>query len=157
MAQAARPAAGTAAAVAKAPATSPVPAKAASPTAALPARPAAAPAPAAATVAAPATAPAAGTLDLKSLEQRLRDTKAIGVFTKLALKNQVDDLLTGFRGHHSGKPRPPLPELRQNFDGLMLKVLTLLQDDDPALAKTILSSRDALWGILADPVKFAQI
>lgn len=40
----------------------------------------------------PAT-PAATTLDLSSLEQRLRDTTAIGVFTKLSLKNQVDDLV----------------------------------------------------------------
>src|SRR5262249_7854586 len=44
----------------------------------------------------PAT-PAAATLDLRSLEQRLRDTTAIGVFTKLSLKNQVDDLLREFR------------------------------------------------------------
>jgi len=40
----------------------------------------------------PAATPA---LDLKSLEKRLRETTAIGVFTKLALKNQVDDLLDG--------------------------------------------------------------
>jgi hypothetical protein len=97
------------------------------------------------------------TLDLKSLEQRLRETRAIGVFTKLALKNQVDDLLDKFRDHHAGKPKPPLSELRQRFDGLMMKVLALLQDGDPSLARTIVTSRDALWGILADPVKFTKI
>jgi hypothetical protein len=97
------------------------------------------------------------TLDLKSLEQRLRETRAIGVFTKLALKNQVDDLLDKFRGHHAGKPIPPLPVLKQNFDGLMMKVLALLQNDDPALAKTIATSRNALWDILTDPVKFSNI
>jgi len=32
-------------------------------------------------------------------------------------------------------------------------VLSLLQDGDPALATAISSSREALWGILADPVK----
>jgi hypothetical protein len=115
-----------------------------------------APKPAPAPVAAPAVA-AVPTLDLKSLEQRLRETKAIGVFTKLALKNQVDDLLTAFRSHHKGSPKPPMPELRQNFDMLMLKVLTLVQNDDPSLAKTIASSRDALWGILNDPAKLANI
>ena len=117
--------------------------------------PAATAAPAASAVAAPAAPPA--TLDLKSLEQRLRDTRAIGVFTKLALKNQVDDLLDKFRDHHAGKPKPPMPELRQNFDGLMMKVLALLQDGDPSLAKTVATSRDALWGILTDPVKFSNI
>src|SRR3989304_1074409 len=38
----------------------------------------------------PATAPA---LDLNTLKEELRETKAIGFFTKIALKNQVDDLL----------------------------------------------------------------
>ena len=106
---------------------------------------------------APAPAPAVATLDLKSLEQRLRETRAIGVFTKLALKNQVDDLLDKFRAHHAGKPIPPVAELRQNFDGLMMKVLALLQDGDPGLAKTIGSSRDALWSILNDPAKLTNI
>jgi hypothetical protein len=122
------------------------------------ARQASPPAPAAGAVAAPVPAPAAApTLDLKSLELRLRETRAIGVFTKLALKNQVDDLLDKVRGHHAGRPIPPLPVLKQNFDGLMMKVLALLQNDDPSLAKTIATSREALWGILSDPVKFSSI
>ena len=37
-------------------------------------------------------------LDLKSLETRLKETEAIGVFTKLALKNQIDDLLDHIQG-----------------------------------------------------------
>ena len=118
------------------------------------------PLPAAAPPASAAPVPTAATtppLDLKSLEQRLRDTKAIGLFTKLALKNQVDDLLASFRAHHQGKPKPPVSELRQNFDMLMLKVLSLLQDRDPTLAKAIVGSRDALWGILNDPAKLSAI
>jgi hypothetical protein len=39
----------------------------------------------------------------------------------------------------------------------MLKVLSLLQDGDPQLASAIASSREAIWGILVDPVKFAKI
>ena len=42
-------------------------------------------------------------LDLASLEQRLKDTKAIGVLTKISLKNQVDDLLSQFRAFYQGK------------------------------------------------------
>src|SRR5580692_12216159 len=51
--------------------------------------------PAAPTAAPPAVAshPGVPPLDLGLLRQRLRETKAIGVFTKLSLKNQVDDLL----------------------------------------------------------------
>jgi len=96
-------------------------------------------------------------LDMAALEQRLRDTHAIGVFTKLSLKNQVDDLLAQFRAHFHGNGVPPLSGLRQRYDLLMMKVLSLLQDSDPALAQTIGSSREAIWGVLSDPTKFAAI
>jgi hypothetical protein len=101
----------------------------------------------------PATPP---TLDLASLEQRLSDTKAIGVFTKLSLKNQVDDLLNDFRALYKNAKRPG-PDLRQRYDLLLLKVLTLLQDGDPPLASAIASSKEAIWSILSDPDKLAKI
>lgn len=110
------------------------------------------PAPAKPTTAKPAPPPAP--LDLKSLEQRLRDSSAIGVFTKLALKNQVDDLLDQFRAHHQGKPKPALTELRPAYERLLLKVLSLLQDSDPMLAHDIVASREAIWNILVDRNKF---
>ena len=102
----------------------------------------------------PAAAPA---LDLSSLTQRLRDTRAIGLFTKLSLKNQVDDLLGQFRSYYRGKVAGPSSALRQRYDLLMLKVLTLLQDSDPPLAADIRSSREAIWGILNDPAKLTAI
>ena len=97
------------------------------------------------------------TLDLKSLEDRLKDTGAIGVLTKLSLKNQVDDLIARFRAYHSGQ-RPPmtLAELRQPFEMLLMKVLSLLQDKDTALARDINASKDAIWGVLSDRTKLAQ-
>ncbi|MES1195434.1 MAG: hypothetical protein ABUL58_00620 [Steroidobacter sp.] len=96
-------------------------------------------------------------LDLNSLEQRLRDTKAIGVFTKLSLKNQVDDLLNDFRAYYRGKSKTVLTDLRQRYDLLLMKILTLLQDTDVSLAADIRSSREAIWDILRDPEKFAEI
>ncbi len=103
-----------------------------------------------------AAPPAAQPLDLAGLESRLRETKAIGVMTKLALKNQVDDLLDRFRSHYRGGHKTPLPELRAAYDRLLMKVLSLLQDGDPALAKKIVGSREAIWGILSDPKKFSD-
>jgi hypothetical protein len=111
-------------------------------------------------VAAPVAAvaqPPPPSLDLTSLEQRLRDTRAIGLFTKLSLKNQVDELLSQFRAYHGGDKTTPPNVLRQRYDGLVLKVLSVLQDGDPPLAAQIWSSREAIWGILADPAKFAKI
>ena len=97
------------------------------------------------------------TLDLGTLEKRLRDTKAIGVFTKLSLKNQVDDLLEQFREFHKLRDQSMLTKLRQTYDLLLLKVLSLLQDGDPVLARDVSSSREALWGILVDPDKFKNL
>ena len=96
-------------------------------------------------------------LDLTTLETRLKETKAIGVFTKIALKNQVDDLLNQFRAYYQGRAKTTLAELRQPYESLILKVLALLQDGDPELARAIVASREAIWGILADPAKFATL
>ena len=102
----------------------------------------------------PAVAPP---LDLKALTQQLRATKAIGIFTKITLKNQVDDLLDSFREYYQGTSKLAMTDLRRSFDLLMMKVLTLLQDEDQMLASAIVSSRQAIWGLLADPKKFANL
>jgi hypothetical protein len=94
---------------------------------------------------------------MASLEQRLKDTKAIGIFTKLSLKNQVDDLLGRFRDFYAKKGTATLAQLRQRYDLLLLKVLSVLQDGDPALAAAISASRETIWAILADPRKFATL
>jgi len=132
-----------------------------------PAQPAAAPqtaaqGPKAPVAPAPAPAPAAkadapASLDLKSLETRLKETKAIGVFTKLTLKNQIDELLDRFRSYYQGQLKTSLAELRRSFDLLVLKTLALLQDTDPPLASAIAASRESIWGILSDPKKFATV
>jgi hypothetical protein len=100
----------------------------------------------------------AGTLesapDVPDLTARLRDTPVIGVFTKLALRNEAEDLLQQFRGHHRGGQGTSVDFLRQRYSMLVLKVLALVQDGDPALARSISGSREAFWAILADPEKF---
>jgi hypothetical protein len=165
-AEAAAPAAPAATAPPPQPAALPPPPEQATKTAAKPAAPEAkAPAKPAATAASPsvkaAPAPvakaAAPPLDLKALETELRETKAIGVMTKLSLKNQVDDLLSQFRAFYQGKLKTTLAELRRPFDLLVLKLLSLLQDSDPTLAAAIVASREAIWGILSDRTKFASL
>lgn len=105
----------------------------------------------------PANPGAASPLDLKSLETRLKETRAIGVFTKIALKNQVDALLDQFRAYYQGRLKVTLPQLRRSYDLLLLKVLALLQDADPPLASAIASSRESIWGVLSNPAKFAAV
>ena len=120
------------------------------------ARPPAAPAPSV-TPAGPAPPAAPPALDLKALKEQLKETKAIGVMTKLTLKNQVDDLLQQFRDFYQGKAKVTMAQLRRSYDLLLMKVLSLLQDADQKLASAIVASREAIWGLLADPKKFATL
>lgn len=97
------------------------------------------------------------TLGLSDLEQRLRDTHAIGVFTKLSLKNQIDDLIGQLRAYHVRPTAASLPELRHRYDELLQKVIGLLQSGDPSLAKDISSSREAIWSLLTDSTRISQL
>jgi hypothetical protein len=140
--------------------TAPSTAKPAAPATAKPAAPseaAAKPAAPAPKPAAPRETPKVSALDLEALKEQLKGTKAIGVFTKLTLKNQVDDLLDRFRDHYAGKNKVTMTELRRSYDLLMMKVLSLLQDKDQRLASDIVASREAIWGLLADREKFAAL
>jgi len=50
-----------------------------------------------------------------------------------------------------------LTDLRRTYDVLMMKVLSLLQDKDQPLASALVSSREAIWRLLADPKTFATL
>ena len=97
------------------------------------------------------------TLGLAEIEQRLRDTHAIGVFTKLSLKNQIDDLLGQLRAYHLKQTSVSLPQLRQRYDALLQKVIGLLQSGDAPLAKDISSSREAIWSLLSNSTTISQL
>jgi hypothetical protein len=94
---------------------------------------------------------------LNRLKQGLKDTRAIGLFSKITLKNQMDDLLDWFREYHWGERKRSLTDLRRSYDLLVMKVLSLVQDEDKKLASDILASREAIWGLLADPKAFAAL
>ena len=98
-----------------------------------------------------------GEFSVTNLVARIRGTGAIGFFTKLALKNQIDDLLNQFREFHAGINDTELSALNDRFNLLLMKVITLLQDDDPKLFQDIVSAREFLWTNLTDPEKFEQL
>ena len=106
----------------------------------------------------PAAPPAVSlTLDFNALKNQLKETKAIGLFSKIALKNQIDDLLDQFRKYYQGKAKIDMTGLRRSYNLLMMKVLSLLQDEDQKLASAIVAAREAIWDLLADPKKFATL
>jgi hypothetical protein len=96
----------------------------------------------------------AETLDFSSLVTRLRQTKAINFRTKVAVKNESDDLLEQARAYHTQTGETTLAELRRSYDSLLHKLHALLEDADPPLARDIDRSRAAIWELLADPTQF---
>ena len=94
------------------------------------------------------------TLDFSSLVARLRKTKAIGLRTKVAVKNESDELLDQFRAYHTQDGIVTLLDLRRSYDSLFLRLHSLLEDADPPLAHDIDTSQAAIWELLADPTQF---
>jgi hypothetical protein len=100
--------------------------------------------------------PAAEELDINKLAERLRASPAIGFFTKLQLKSEVDDLLDSFRRFHGGQ-NERIADLRERFNLLLMKITSLLQDRDPKLSTDIFKARGVLWAKLVDPKEFSKI
>jgi hypothetical protein len=96
-------------------------------------------------------------MNLDSLKSSLRKSKAIGLFTKLELKNQVNELVQDFDNYHNTNNKLSIDQLKDRFGLLLMKVLVLLQDDDPPLHNDIVNARAPLWETLADPVRFAAL
>ncbi len=93
----------------------------------------------------PAPAPRAEpTFNFDGLIERLKQTDAIGTITKLVLKSDADDLLEYAAGYRRSKSPTQLSTLRARYDGLILKVVTLLEKD-PTLATDIYRAREQVW------------
>ena len=92
-----------------------------------------------------ATKPAPPQLDIDTLIERLKQTSAIGVLTKLVLRSNVNDLIDEVKRYKRSKAtQKQLDRIKAHFNGLLLKVLALL-DEDPKLAQDIQCARDSLW------------
>ena len=84
------------------------------------------------------------------LIERMKQTDAIGVISKLSLKNQVDDLLEQASDIKGKEPAADTSkqksQLREEFEGLILKTVTLLnKGEDFTLAEDIYLAREELW------------
>jgi len=94
--------------------------------------------------------------DPKSLAESLRNTKAIGFLTKLQLKGDIDSLVDDLKKAVPGE-QARLAELHERFQLLFHKIVTLVQDKDPSLAKSITDSRERVWNWLSDPNKSVKL
>lgn len=93
-------------------------------------------------------------LNIVTLEDRLRETNAINPWKKLELKGEINILLARFRHAHSDGAS--VSALRQPYEKLIRQIQTLLTRD-PDLARDILTSKEAIWVVLADRTQFASL
>jgi hypothetical protein len=101
--------------------------------------------------------PEAASLDLKTLTAKLAKTEALGALTKIAVRNQLDDLVAGLRAYHAGERTASLAALRERYTQFMARVSGLLKDHDPALFVELREGSSNLWDRLSDPQKFAAL
>ncbi len=90
---------------------------------------------------------AAKAFNMDVLIERLKKTDAIGMFTKLALRSNVLDLMGMIKAYHRHVSKYSLKALRARFDGLILTVLALL-NGDPKLSRDISLGRNQIWNSL---------
>ncbi len=84
-----------------------------------------------------------GTMDMKALGRKLRDTHALGLFTKLRLKSQADDLI------ERGRAAADRTTLRSDYDALISSVVReLRRGGDAALAGEVECARGSVWTAL---------
>lgn len=94
-------------------------------------------------------------LSIPTLEERLRDTKAISFLGKIELKAEVDHLMARFRLAHAGGS-PEVVALREPYDTLLGRIRAMVKKD-PQLARDIAASRESIWEVLADRAQFASL
>jgi len=100
-----------------------------------------------------------GSLDprINDLYDHLSQTKSIGIFTKLSIKNNTTRLNNSFAAYHQGERPPNIKELRERYDLMVQEMMVLVQGKDPELARKIHETRLLLWSYLSDPEKYNLI
>ncbi len=89
-------------------------------------------------------------VDFKVLKERLKSTDAIGFFTKLAIRNDIIDLMDKIKKYRKESLlKAKMKEIRSSFDGLLLKIIALLRDD-PILSRDLYVGRESIWESLLE-------
>jgi len=89
-------------------------------------------------------------IDFESLEKQVKETKAIGVVTKLKLSNDINKLLADLKAFHAGNSPLTLEQQREQYDLLYMKIVSLVQEKDPELFNQLCNAWDPIWAELQD-------
>jgi len=89
-------------------------------------------------------------ISMDELVEHLKETKAIGFFTKLAIRSDVigfQDEVQKMRKKNQLKEK--MGSVKASFDGLLLKIMALLEKD-PDLSKKIYLARHSIFKSLME-------
>ena len=89
-------------------------------------------------------------VDLQILANMLAKTKAIGMFTKLGLKKDIEKVLLRLERFHNGNSKFTLEQLEEQYNLLLMKIAIHLQDNDLALHHHLCNAWLTIWEDLRD-------
>ncbi len=95
-------------------------------------------------------------VDLQLLGDMLADTRAIGLFTKLSLKKDIEKVLSRLSKFHDGKSKFTLEQLEEQYDLLLMKIAIHLQDNDLTLHTHLCNAWLVIWEDLRDFDRFHE-
>lgn len=95
-------------------------------------------------------------VDLDRLAKGLEHSDAVGLFEKVRLKSAIDDLLGRLKAYHGGARRFSLEQLQEQYDLLMMRIATQLQDKDALLHGQLCNAWDSIWATLQDRKTFQE-
>jgi hypothetical protein len=95
-------------------------------------------------------------VDLQILADGLKQSDAVGLFEKIRLKSAIDDLLKRMQKFHSGDGKFSAAELQEQYDVLLMRIASHLQDKDVILHSQLCNAWEMIWQDLEDPDRFAE-
>jgi len=96
-------------------------------------------------------------VDLRMLTGGLRETKAIGRMTKIRLGNDINKMLRRLERLHNNNSKFTLDQLEEQYHLLLMKIATLIHDDDLVLHQQLCNAWARIWFDLKDPDSFRQM
>ena len=95
-------------------------------------------------------------VDLQILADGLKQSDAVGLFEKIRLKSAIDDLLKRMQKFHSGDEKFSAAQLQEQYDVLLMRIASHLQDKDVILHSQLCNAWEMIWLDLEDPDRFAE-
>lgn len=95
-------------------------------------------------------------VDLEMLAQGLKKSKAVGLVEKIRLKSAINDLLERFEVFHEGARDYSLEQLQEQYDVLLMRIASHLQQQDDRLHGQLCNAWDIIWHDLEDPDRFTE-